>query len=471
MDRQKFIKNTLYSKYGMKSKQNYHNFILTNLISNKNCHIVAILKESIIYDYLKEFLKRYYRKKDIYSNIKKYVNYYKNYLRFFCKPIFRNLYLNNLIQNNGEKKAEIYYQDNYGKKDEKEIKRIPKELKIIFSDTVRENINDFSNTEINNSSLTNQLNKSSFRILKNNNLEDFDKESITHLLNDLNGTSHTSSSNIHNTQRNKHNQNNRKQIRSLNRYNSPKIEKIQIDSNKNSPKNYNLNLYDNYNINLMNNNKIMNDIYQRNSELRNINLSLKNSKENYFISQSKLLNKLSLNNKSKLKLKIKSNKKKTLSNQMNSKVNLTEENNNIKKNRVKHSIDFTTTNYYNKRTKNSITESLTEKLESKKLGMINLKTKNVNQLKKQVPNINSPKNINLLSTFKNFEHQQQLLNNGKHNYKVKGSFNKSSRNKQSLITYTQTFSPQSNRPNSKFMNQNIYDNKLYKFSSKLGKIK
>ena len=36
----------------------YSDNILENLIYNKNCHLVSVFKESMILDYLEEFLKR-----------------------------------------------------------------------------------------------------------------------------------------------------------------------------------------------------------------------------------------------------------------------------------------------------------------------------------------------------------------------------------------------------------------------------
>ena len=115
MDRLNLIHKTLFLKYGKKTKQNYQKFIITNLINSKNCRLVALLKDRMILDFIDEFLKRYYKKKESKNQIPKLVIYYKNYLRFFCKPIFRNFSLNNIIQHNGEKLAEIYYNNNYGK--------------------------------------------------------------------------------------------------------------------------------------------------------------------------------------------------------------------------------------------------------------------------------------------------------------------------------------------------------------------
>ena len=480
MERLNFIHKSLYFKYGMNTKLNYEKNTITIIISNKNCHIVSLLKDSMIYDFIDEFLKKYFKRKEIKFHIPKYVNYYKNYLRFFCKPTFRHFSLNNIIQSNGEKLAEIYYQKNYGNNKKHSKKDIPKELKTIFSDTIRENINQISLNENNSSNLSIQLNQSSFRLLSknNNNLEDFDKESITNLLNDLNGTSHTSSSNINMSQRNKQSKSLGKKISGLKMYNSPKIkiEKIQINSNKENPiRNKDVNLIHQNTLNDNKKNKLIIETIYKENDVKSDVSSLKNKIDNFFLASNRIINKLNLNDKSKFKLKAKSHhKKNTPSAQLTLKNNLTEENNNIiKRNPIlKNSIEFTNTNFYNKRTK-SITESQSEKFEMKKIGIINLKTKNLNQINIQIPNINNLINKNIITSFNNFEQQQKLLNNGIKHLKFKGSFNKSSRNSQNIITYTHTFSPQSNRPTKKFLqknNRNFTNNKLYKFSTKLAKI-
>ena len=109
MERLNFIHKSLYFNYGMNTKLNYEKNIITNIILNKNCHIVSLLKDSMIYDFIDEFLKKYFKRKEIKVNVPKYVKYYKNYLRFFCKPTFRDFPLNTIIQANGERLAEIYY--------------------------------------------------------------------------------------------------------------------------------------------------------------------------------------------------------------------------------------------------------------------------------------------------------------------------------------------------------------------------
>ena len=483
MDRLKFISKNLYVKYGLNTKQKYEKYVITNIIKKKHCHIVACIKDSMIYDFVEEFLRRYYKKKELHNNMLKYVNYYKNYLRFFCKPTFKHFSINSVIQKNGEKHAEIYYENNYGKnkykkKIKEENKKIPKELKIIFSDSVKENINDISNrNNNNNSNLSIQLNQSSFRLLNkynNYNYEDFNNKSITNLLNDLNGTSNTSSSNINNITLNtkiKFNNNNKimktinKKIKNIFSYNSnkPKIEKFQIDSNNQSPQKNNFNENKKQKIIIENNNK---ENYKN-----TLNNNYYNNTHNISISQQRNLTKINLN-KTKFKLSSKPiHKKNILSTQLSTQINFTEGNHNKKKNIYKMSIDLTHTNqiYSNKRTTSIIEYNNIEKNKSGKLGIENLKTKNLNHLNKQSLNIN---NKNTISSFNNFDYQQQLLNqNNRNNYK--GSLNSTSRNNKNIYSYTQTFSPTpSNRPNLKF-NNNInkkFGNKLYKLSTKISNI-
>ena len=192
------VKGVLYSKYmPVFTKKKYYNDITDNLICSKSCHLVSCLKESMIYDFIDEFLKRYYTKNESRDRIPKFVNYYKNYLKFFCRPIFRDLELNDIIQSYGEKCAEIYYNDNYGKskKDKDKKKTISNELKTIFTDTIRESINNNSGIANENSIMSNntlQLNQSI--VTNDNNLLSDDvsftnSKFIVEIVNDLNSNS------------------------------------------------------------------------------------------------------------------------------------------------------------------------------------------------------------------------------------------------------------------------------------------
>ena len=110
------IKKLLYKKYNTTKKQ-YDMILLENVIQSKYCHDIAVFKEKILYNYKEEFLKRYYLKKESKIRIPKFVSFYKNYLTFFCKPIFSELNLNDLIQIYSEKKAQLFYNENYKEED------------------------------------------------------------------------------------------------------------------------------------------------------------------------------------------------------------------------------------------------------------------------------------------------------------------------------------------------------------------
>ena len=91
----------------------YNSYILNYLLDNIDCHLVSIFKEKMIMDYAEEFLRRKYKISEINERIPKFSIYYKNYLNFFCKPTYNSFKFNKIIQNYGEKKAEIYYKENY----------------------------------------------------------------------------------------------------------------------------------------------------------------------------------------------------------------------------------------------------------------------------------------------------------------------------------------------------------------------
>ena len=98
---------------------NYMNLIMEVLVFNKNCHLVTIFKDFMILDYIDEFLKRYYKNEESKDRIPRFANFYKNYLKFFCKPTFSDFECNEIIQEHSEKKAELYYNQNFKNKKDK----------------------------------------------------------------------------------------------------------------------------------------------------------------------------------------------------------------------------------------------------------------------------------------------------------------------------------------------------------------
>ena len=117
---QKIAMNRIYKRYGSKAKLKYQyiGHIMENLIFNKNTHLVSTFKDYMIWDYVEEFLKRFYNNKESGERVPKFASFYKNYLKFFCIQTFKDIYCNEMIHNYTEKKAELFYNENYRKKKE-----------------------------------------------------------------------------------------------------------------------------------------------------------------------------------------------------------------------------------------------------------------------------------------------------------------------------------------------------------------
>ena len=104
--------NNLIKKYNY-TPNKYNLLCVYNLLNNTYCRLVSEFKEKMILDYVDEFLKRNYTKKETKERIPKLYLYYKHYSIFFGQPFFKNFKFNKLIQKNGEKKARIYYKNHY----------------------------------------------------------------------------------------------------------------------------------------------------------------------------------------------------------------------------------------------------------------------------------------------------------------------------------------------------------------------
>ena len=177
----------LYSKYG-DIEEDFHLFHINQLIYNFptkfNCYFKEIKYTNLLHDYL----KRMYKSKESFDRIPKLSEYYKNYHLFFCRPTFRHYKLSKIICNFQDKKAEIFYKNNY--KESKENASIEKEEnnkknssfsfssfdnitnnKIIF-DKQTKKILDKSETELKNNNYYNTLilETSRSNILLNNGL-------------------------------------------------------------------------------------------------------------------------------------------------------------------------------------------------------------------------------------------------------------------------------------------------------------
>ena len=125
---EKEAKKKLLMKYGSRNKSSlknqYLDLVMENLIFNKNSHLVTVFKDYMIWDYCDEFFKRFYFKRESFLRVPKFSVFYKNYLKFFCIPTLKDQTPNEMIHTCSEKKAELFYKENYQrkKKDNSELK-------------------------------------------------------------------------------------------------------------------------------------------------------------------------------------------------------------------------------------------------------------------------------------------------------------------------------------------------------------
>ena len=116
----------LYSKYG-DIEEDYYLSYINQIFYNVTSHYNCIYKENQYIDNIDEFLKRFYHRHESDDRVPKLSDYYKNYLKFFCRPLFKNYKLGKLLHDYQDRKAEIFYKNNYADSineiEEKEKKR------------------------------------------------------------------------------------------------------------------------------------------------------------------------------------------------------------------------------------------------------------------------------------------------------------------------------------------------------------
>lgn len=180
------INKFLFKKYNC-LPQSFNSMKLDNIIKNKSTREVSIFKDNMIFDSNDELLRRFYLKSEYYERIGILANYYKNYLKFFCNPIFRDLIANEIIQSYGNNKAEFYYKNNYltpnsnniieieknkinkCKLEKKKSKKCGESFKLIFGQTLKEEIQNISYTV---------YNSEYHSIIQENFTQDMDKRNI-----------------------------------------------------------------------------------------------------------------------------------------------------------------------------------------------------------------------------------------------------------------------------------------------------
>ena len=292
----KIAMNSINRRYGPKSKLKYKyiGLIMENLVFNKNTHLVSVFKDYMIWDYIEEFLKRYY--KDVESNerVPKFASFYKNYLKFFCIPTFKDNFCNEMIHNHSEKKAELFYNANYRKKkdndsdkkdfglcedsesDEESDSKTSKNIeKTIFNETIKKKIEKYS--PINTSMV---LPESDTKLKPDDSGLLITSSNETSLVNIMTGMTPPIKSKIKKS-KNKKKQNISRNSNINNSYKNNNSKNYSNNSNNNKSSNIeNNNINNNENNNISNNNKSKNEINISKNQNNNNASDNKNSNNN-----------------------------------------------------------------------------------------------------------------------------------------------------------------------------------------------
>ena len=404
----KYFQKKLVIKYNILPKE-YTLMQLENFIRAKYCHSLAKFKEDLLFNYKQEFLKRFYKKKESQNKIPLFSQFYKAYLQFFCSPILSELNLNELIEEMVERKAKVFYQNNYNEEEEKN-KESQKFINTIF--------------------FTNKIRKD---ISRKNTLTDLSKTTIEFMTasNKNSGNSYISLNNLVN----------------------------EIGDGKNGYINSNFIIYNKNNINSNTNEKITNNNYLKINKIQKINKfkikeinSYLNDKDNLtkkrdiFKNSSKNTEVSSINEKNITEIRVKainnndinniSNKNMTSINvEMNSKNNKKSKEKNISK-PLYHKINIVNNKIIiinNARSKGNILKSSKDKIKKRSSLSRNIKsnflstyssnTTGIIESKDQTSN-NSNLNTNtyLLKTFKKNIYNKGLSTKNCHSMKTKSDY-------------------------------------------------
>ena len=256
---EKTIKNNLLKKYGSKNpsslKYQYIGLVMENLIFNKNTHQVTLFKDYMISDYYDEFFKRFYLRKESTQRVPKFSHFYKNYLKFFCIPTLIDIYSNEIIHSCSEKKAELFYNENYKrkKKDNSELKDVG-----LYQDSESEMSESKSDNNLSKKIFFNETARKKIERISPINTSIVLNESETKLKEDESGLLITAS-----------------EIDSMND-NSLRDIMIQMKKNKKNNNNQKLTLYASDYTSY----KIMNKIKDKNSRNKSLDIVLNNNNNN-----------------------------------------------------------------------------------------------------------------------------------------------------------------------------------------------
>ena len=143
----------LFIKYGLSSEDFFISYI-NQIMSNDRSYYSIIFIEQIYNCDLVEYLKKFFNLDSSKKLITKINNNNQNYFKFFSKPIFSDFYFNKLLGKYYDRKAEIFYFNDYSGEKKTKILR-ENELK----NAINYDISSFDNDTQNDTIFNNRMRK------------------------------------------------------------------------------------------------------------------------------------------------------------------------------------------------------------------------------------------------------------------------------------------------------------------------
>lgn len=156
------LRKLLASKYYF-SSEDYLINITDILLFRKRSKIFATYNEVILMSDSSDYLKRIYAIDEMKERIPKLTDYYRTYQMFFCRPILTNWLNCYLLKKHFDKKAEVFYMNNYYSKndgiisfdrnayldEESSVTNNLTNTRTIFNAKIKEQINNIKDIDMN----------------------------------------------------------------------------------------------------------------------------------------------------------------------------------------------------------------------------------------------------------------------------------------------------------------------------------
>ena len=184
-----YCQKKLYLKYNTLPEK-YALIQINIFVKAKYCHALSSFKENLLFNYHKEFMKKYFTKSESIKKIPLFAEFYKTYLQFFCSPTLKELNLNELIEEMVEIKAMAFYKENYEDEKDKKNKEKNKCINTLFftnevrkdisrkntladlsKTTIKFNNNNYNNYANSNKSINSLINEMEKKPIINNNID------------------------------------------------------------------------------------------------------------------------------------------------------------------------------------------------------------------------------------------------------------------------------------------------------------